>query len=242
MTAGSDWLRFRRAGGTTPADDEELVVHADGTFTARRTVAGRRIGRFAGTLPGASLRRLRAAADAIADAADVEIPTPRHGATEVLELGGRTLRLGSNERAPQPWRTLLDRIRSVVEDDVVELPEAAVELVADARTAALAHAGSEPIEVDLGSIGVRLVRVDADGLAVARWHGRPGDRLVDDGESIVAVPGWVTAGPGWRVSLPFDHPMELAPGDWLQAFVAVTIRDGAGERPGRLYAAITDDA
>jgi hypothetical protein len=225
-----------------PSDDEELTLSDDGTFTARRTIGGQRIGRFGGTLADGHFNGLRAAAEAVASADDLTLPTPRDGATETLTVGGRTLQTGSNEVPPNPWRALIGRVRELLKAEVVNSPRAAVELVADTRTARLVHAGDGPIDVDLGSVLVKVIRVADEGGVLGRWNGRPAGSLVDNGETMVPTPRWVTAGPGWSAPLPFDHPLELAPGDMFQVWVDIPIRDGEGERAGRLYVPVLTDA
>lgn len=242
MSASAAWLWFTRRGGKPPRDDEELTIEADGLFTARRTIGGPRIGTFQGRLAKSPMARLRAAVRAVADADDLTLPTDRHGATEVLEAMGRTLRLDSNEVPPKPWRGLLERVRTLFEEEAIERPLAAVELIADARAARLVHAGSAPLAVDLGSVVVRVIRVADEGEVLGRWNGRAMEGLVDNGERLVATPAWATAGPGWSAPLPFDHPLELAPGDMLQVWVDVPIRDGERERAGRLYVPVLTDA
>ena len=127
-------------------------------------------------------------------------------------------------------------------DEVVDAPAAAIELLADSRTARLVHVGSEPLEVDIGSLAVRVTRMSDEGGVLGRWNGRPAGSLVDNGERLVPTPRWVTAGPGWSAPIPFDHPLELAPGDMLQVWVDVPIRDGERERDGRLYVPVLTDA
>ncbi len=241
MSTTRPWLRFERRGGSPPRDDEALALGEDGSYTALRTIGGPRIGSFEGQLGKASLARLRKAVAAVDDAEDVTIPTPRHGATEVLGVGSRTLTAGSNEQPPKPWRALLEQVRDLLEDEVIEGPRAAIGLVADARSARLEHAGDEPVEVDTGSVLVRVIRVADEGEVLGRWNGRPAEGLVDDGEKLVATPRWVTAAPGWSSPLPFDHPLELAPGDMFQVWVDVPIRDGERTRDGRLYVPVVPD-
>ncbi len=240
MNPKGPWLRFERQGGTPPRDDEELSVTEDGTVTAKRTIGGPRIGSFEGQLDGRATTRLRKAVEAAGSAQDLTLPTPRHGATEVLAVGGRTLRLGSNETPPQPWRGLLALVRELLEEAVVDRPHAAIELVADDRSARLVQAGAAHVDVDMGSVAVRVIRVADGGEVVARWNGRA-EGLVDDGEKLVPTPHWVTAAPGWSAPLPFDHPLELAPGDMFQVWVDVPIRDAEGARDGRLYVPVLPD-
>ena len=242
MSGPSRLLHFERQGGAPPEDDEELTVLDDGSFSARRTIGGRMIGTFAGQLESTAQLDLKRALAAAAKADDLTLETPRHGATEVLEAGGRTLRIGSNEMPRAPWRALVERVRAMLTDEVVDAPAAAIELLADSRTARLVHVGSEPLEVDIGSLAVRVTRMSDEGGVLGRWNGRPAGSLVDNGERLVPTPRWVTAGPGWSAPIPFDHPLELAPGDMLQVWVDVPIRDGERERDGRLYVPVLTDA
>lgn len=237
MSGRRAWLSFERRGGTPPPDDEALTLADDGSFGARRTLGGPRIGSFAGLLPAAAMRSLRRAVEAAAEATDATLPTPRGGATEVLRIGGSTLQLGSNETPPRPWRAVLERVRTLFEEEVVATARAALELVADTRSARLVHAGEAPLDVDLGSVLVKVIRVADEGMALGRWNGRPPGSLVDNGERLVPTPRWVRAGPGWSAPLPFDHPLELAPGDMFQVWVDVPIREEGerGARAGRLY-------
>jgi hypothetical protein len=237
VSSREDWLRFERQGGIPPRDDEELRVAGDGSFTARRTIGGLRIGTFAGRLSGEPLAQLQELVEAVEPAADLTMPTPGHGATETLEAAGRRLRLGSNETPGKPWRALIQRVRKLLQDEVIASPRAAIELAAEAGSARLVHAGSEAIEVDLGSVAVRVVGIGGDGTPTARWSGFAEGR-VDDGERLVPTPAWVSARPGWEAPLPFDHGLALAPGDWLQVWVEVDIREADATRHGQLYAPV----
>ena len=241
MSDPDPWLHFERYGGVAPRDDEELTLADDGTFQARRTIGGRRIGRFEGSLPVPTLRRLRTAVDAASGAESLTLQTPRHGATEVLQVGGRTLELGSNETPRPPWRSLIEGVRALVTKHVLASPKAAIELVADARSARLVHAGDGTIGIDLGSIAVHVVRVGHEGEVLGRWYGRPREGLVDNGEELVLTPRWASADRGWSAPLPFDHPLELAPGDMFQVWVDVPIREGDRARAGRLYVPVLTD-
>jgi hypothetical protein len=232
-------VRYVRRGGRPPADDESLEIAGDGSFTARRTVGGARIGRFAGQLDATTIDGLRALVDALATAEDLTIATPRDGATEVIEAGGRTGRFGSNERPPKPWGALVDRLRTALDGTVLEAPLAAIELTATSRRARLRHLGAESLEVDLASLEVRAVRLDAEGAVLGRWQDRAGPEEIEDTVPADAsdLADVVTTEPGWDHALPFDHPLELARGDWLQVWVTLGIRDD-GERSARLFLAV----
>jgi hypothetical protein len=232
-------VRYRRTGGRPPSDDEALDVADDGSFTARRTVAGARVGTFAGRLASGRVEALRKAVDAARDANDVQVTTPLDGATEVLEASGHISRTGSNERPTGPWKALVETVRSMLDEDAFADPLAAIELTATSREAALTQAGTAPVEIDLGSVTVRVVRIDAAGLVLGRWQARLGD--AGDEDSGEPPPAWTSAAAGWQATLPFSHGLELAGGDWLQVWVFATIRDAAGdggERAARLFVAV----
>ncbi len=231
-------VRYGRSGGRPPADDEQLVVEDDGSYRARRTVAGARAGRFAGRLTEARAAALRAAVDGVREAADVAIQTPHDGATEVTEAAGHSARMGSNEAPPEPWRRLVLALREACDTDAVANPVAALELRAGTRDAAVAHVGSEPVEVDLASIVVRVVRLDAEGAVLGRWSGREGPAADEDSGPPPA--DWAEAGPGWTKTLPFGHGLELAPGEWLQVWVYASVRepDETVVRAVRLFAGV----
>jgi hypothetical protein len=231
MSRRQGWLSFERQGGRRPADDEELLVAENGAFRARRTVGGRSIGTFEGVLPAAALRRLRTAVDALAGASNVEIPTPGHGATEVLAVAGLTLTSGSNETAPRPWRTLQRAVRRLLQDEVIDHPSAALTLVADRRRARLEHAGEHEIDLDRAGLQISVVHVGPDEAVVDRWSAGPAG----------SEPDRVTARPGWRLDLPFDHGFRLRPGAWLQVRVEVPIRLDRRHREGRLYVPVLTD-
>jgi hypothetical protein len=216
-------LHLGRAGGTAPSDDEVLDVAADGSWTSRRTVGGKRVGRFAGTLDDRALAGLRRDVERAAAAGDARVPTPHNGATESFEVDGASLLTGSNEDAPAGWRPLVKRARTFLLEGAIEGPVAALELVADLATARIVHAGTEPVEVDPASLKVQVARVGPDGARLGDWARGSGDE-----------PGWAPAGPGWTLDLPFDHGLDPNPGEVLQVRVELRVRDG-GVRRVRLY-------
>lgn len=237
--ASETLVKYRRTGGRPPSDDEALDVAADGSFTARRTVAGARVGTFAGGLASGRAEGLREAVDAVRGASNLQVATPLDGATEVIEAAGHTAKMGSNERPTGPWKALVEAVRATLDEAVTADPLAAIELTATSRVATLAHAGSAPVEIDLGSVTLRVVRIDAAGLVLGRWQGRLQDAGDEDAGEL--PPAWISAVAGWRADLPFAHGLELAGGDWLQVWVFATIRDVAGdggERAARLFVAV----
>jgi hypothetical protein len=234
------FISFGRSGGRPPADDEGLQIADDGRYTARRTVAGARVGRFAGTLPAARIKALRAAVAAVGDAPGADVQTPLDGATEIVEAAGRTTRMGSNEAPPEPWTSLVLALRETIDADAVADPVAALELRAGTRDAALAHAGSEPLELDLASVEIRVVRLDAEGAVLGRWAGRT--QAIDEDAAQPPIQ-WTEAGSGWQQDLPYGHGLELAPGDWLQVWVNASVRDHGNPSPRdvRLFVGVPAD-
>lgn len=244
MSDAAPIVRYNRAGGRPPRDDERLAIAGDGTFEARRTVAGYRVGDFRGRLDPVELELLRAEAEAAAAAGDLEVRMPLDAALETTATGGRTAAMGSNEQPTGPWAPLVLRLRGQIDAAFEAEPAGAIELRATTSEARLAHIGEEPIGVDRGSVVIRAVRLDRDGLVLARWQGSLAPPEIEDAIGSSTGPDWVTAGPGWEQELPFRHGIELAPGDWLQVWVFGTVRAADGARDVRLSTALpaaTDD-
>jgi len=232
-------VAYRRAGGRPPPDDEELVVEDDGACRARRTVGGARIGRFESRLGAPALRRLRDLAERAAVAGDLAVRPPRDAALEtVTALDGRAS-MGSNERPDGPWRPLVERLRALADGDALRDPVAALTLEAGRDSARLSHAGAEALAVDAGSLAVRAVRLDGQGLVLGRWQSAPDPAAPD--AAVPREPAWVAAAPGWRLDIPLPHGLGLVPGDWLQVWLFLSVRDVSGdgaERDCRLFAAV----
>ncbi len=226
-------LTYSRSGGRPPADDELLELRADGSFRARRTVAGARIGSFAGSLPEDVMEAVRGEATACGRGDGPWLETPRDGATETIAIGDEgevVASMGSNATPGGPWGVLVDHLRALV-DSATECPVAALELVADPGRASLVAVGSEPFAVDVSTIECSLVRIDASGVPVDRWGTTAGD-------AATGQPRWVQAGAGWPLALPLDQGLDPGPGEWLQVRVMVTLRTDAARR-GRLFVALS---
>jgi hypothetical protein len=222
--------RYERAGGRPPADEEWLEIQSDGSFRARRTVGGSRVGSFAGQLPAATIRALERAIAAVADEDDLWTETPRDGATETIDAAGRTAEIGTPRSAKGAWGGLAKRLRDLLERSTDD-PLAAVELQASSRAAALVGAGSAPVRLEPASVAVRLVRLDSAGALLGRWDGPAAAP-----ETAIAEPSSLATGE--RIDLPFEHPLELAPGDWLQVWVTLRLHDDDGARDARLFRAV----
>lgn len=226
---GGQLVRYERGGGRRPSDDETLEVATDGAWSARRTVAGTRVGRFAGRLDADALDALRADVDACRTAGGpAGEETPLDGATETITLGdddAPAIQLGGNATPAGPWGALVTRLRALV-DSLVTGPVAAVELVAGTGGASLHALGPEPVAVEPGSIAVTVVRLGSDGALLGRWQAAgPEDAGSADGS------------PGWQLDLPFGHGLAPQAGDWLQVWVVARVRDGAA-RTVRLFAGV----
>jgi len=231
------FIAYRRSGGREPSDDERLDVWADGRFHARRTVGGRRIGRFGGSLEDSAVADLRAVVGAVGAVGDLAVDTPMDGATVSLLVAGREARIGSNERVEGPWGVLLSAVKALLDGPVLAQPVAAIELDASSGHATLRHVGEEATEVDAGSISVRAVRLDAQGAMLGRWQGTTRPPRAEDAPTAAAA--WTEAGPGWQLELPFRHGLELAVDDWLQVWVTLRLREAGERRTGRLFLAVS---
>lgn len=226
-------VRYSRSGGRRPSDDELLELHADGSFLARRTVGGARIGSFEGSVLVETVEAVRREVTACSETGGLWLETPRDGATETIALGEEgtvTASMGSNARPDGPWGALVTRLRELL-DRASDAPTAALELSADARQARLVAVGAGSLEVDEATIELRLVRLDASGVPVARWGYAAGDPTS-------TPPRWRQTDADWLLELPFDPTVELVPGDWLQVWVIVTLRTDA-KRRGRLFLAVS---
>jgi hypothetical protein len=218
-------VRYARGGGRTPADDESLEIGEGGAFVARRTVAGARVGRFAGTLPKSTLRGLGSSIRAVAAAGDLAIPTPRDGATETIEVEGRVAQLDGNAQPPAPWKGLVTKLRRLLDERVVEDPVAALELSPDGTR--LSHLGREELGVDPSSIAVRRVALAANGVPTEhRFSGASGE------DATRGTGSWIHAGPGWSMALPGDP---LPKGSAGQVWLTLRVRDGDASRLVRLF-------
>jgi hypothetical protein len=233
-------VRYMRAGGRPPPDDERLVIAVDGTFEARRTVAGHRVGDFRGRLDATDLNGLAVDADAAAAADDLTIGRPFDAAVETTEVGGRTATMGSNEGPTGAWAPLVERLRRLIDRAFDAEAVNGIELVATARAARLRHIGDGPIDLDRASVMIRAVRIGDDGAVIARWQAAVVPPAVEGTIDAQGGPDWVTATPDWSLELPFAHGIELASGDWLQVWVFATVRADDGPRAVRLYSAVQD--
>jgi hypothetical protein len=231
-------VRYGRGGGRPPPDDERLAVTVDGSFSARRTVAGHRVGEFEGRLDRAELNALRVDAQAAAAAADLNVERPFDAAVETTESGTRVATMGSNERPTGPWAPLIHRLRRLIDEAFEAQALSGIELIASTGGASLAHIGTAPLDIDRNSVTVQAVRLDGRGVVLARWQAAIALPAVEDEIGAAMGPDWVTAQPGWSEELPFRHGIELAPGDWLQAWVYAAIRASDGVRAVRLYTAV----
>ncbi|WP_109506984.1 hypothetical protein [Nocardioides speluncae] len=173
---------YANSGSTTPATAENVALADDGSFTGWRSIAPT-VGFFAGTVPEASLARLRAIIEGVGAATPG--PIPPGAVVETIELPNRDPLVVSGVLSGQPLSELTEAARSLL-DRMVGYPRAAVGLDGNR----LVHRGTEPLELDLATVTVRA----------NFWRGY----YEPAGESVEALagPGSVTAEPGWSLELP----------------------------------------
>jgi hypothetical protein len=202
---------FRQGGGPElPHDAESLGVDDDGTYNLWRAVGAPAAGFFSARLEPGDRDALAAAADAVQPAGDLELAAPPGAAAETVSAGVRRADLSADADVDPPWRDLVDRLRRLA-DDGVHAPVAAIalEVSPDGRAARLAHHGTEPVGVDLGTLA----------LTVTAWRGwyEPAGTWT----APVQAPNAVTAGPGWTLELPFAHGLDLGADRTLHVAVDV---------------------
>jgi hypothetical protein len=212
-------LRFHLADSRqVPASAEVFEVAEDGAISGWRTVSTSGVGWFAGVLPADETAALRAVVAAVAGAAPPSgLPAP--GApTETLELGdGDPVSVahvvGSD---PGAWSQLVAVARRLLER-LTDFPRAAVGLsLPAADRARLEHLGTDPLELDLGSIAVRATA----------WRGYY--EPAGDWAGTVAGPERVDAGPGWTHDLALG--LDYEPSADVTLHVSATFAIVAGDR------------
>lgn len=218
-------LDYRRQGGRPPQDYEALTVRADRMFDLWRTInwsAGPSpVGRFGGQLDDRRAGDLRDAVDACAGARPVSLAPPAGASVERFAIGSRSASWSDDATPPQPWQTLAELVRRLV-DTLTDSPVAALALRQEDGAVSLVRQGDAGLEVDLSAAVVRAIRWE-NGVAAERWTADlDGPRSVDTDA-------------GWECPLPFDHP--FAAGSVVTAHVSdVAAFDGQFWRSCSLYA------
>lgn len=187
-------LRYVRTNGRVqPAEAESVEVSDDGRISGWRSVSDRAVGSFAGTLPDAEVETLQGLVGDIAGSAPPNDPPPPDAATESLELDGAEAVsiAGVRGHDESDWGRLAAAARGLL-DRMTDFPLAAVGLTSAAGAARLQHHGTEPLQLDLTSVQVR----------VTAWRGYY--EPAGDWSAAVAGPGLVVAEQGWFHDLPVD--------------------------------------
>ena len=192
-------IRLHRIGGRPPVDDELVEVADDGSILVRRTISRAAapagpVGRFGGQLEAGVAKRIRDEAAAAAAAGNVDLPVPAGAARDDLEVEGARAVGPAGAALPAGWAGLVTSLRGLL-TAFASQPVAALEATATgATTLELQHLGSEPLDLDLSGLSVR----------VSTWRD---DRLVDGVDIPATGPRSIVAGRGWR----YPVELELAP-------------------------------
>lgn len=227
-------VSYLRGGGSrAPREDEHLDLLPDGTCQVWRTVATRRVGRFAPQLDEPTGVALEAAITAAMEEGPFGLPPGPGAAEETVVLGGEDEEpveavLPSSAEPGGPWGELLGVLRQLV-DRAIEHPVAAVELMMSPNvdTLTLRHAGTEALDLSDGPMSIEVVPIDADGSGDGGWS--------------VEIPTPAGClGTGWSAEVPLEHPLTPPPGGRLAVLCRLAVlTDGyaksvavhAAERP-----------
>ena len=210
-------IAFRRSGGLRrPQFDESLEIQDDGSFELWRSVSSATspptpVGRFGGRLDDAQRSDLEsAAAEAAAEGPRTWTVVP-DSPVDRVRVGDVDATLGMRDKGEGGWATLLGVLRPLLRDLTGSAVAAIALEVGDG--ARLVHLGSEPAQLDLASLEVEAVQWRDDD-SVGHWTATDAD--ADE----------LTAGPGWRRELPFDHGFQLDDGDRVAVQVRFSLRAG----------------
>jgi hypothetical protein len=189
-------------GRQSPAVAESVELADDGAITGWRSVSDAAVGWFAGRLPAGELAQVGALVEAVG-APPPQAVAPPDAAEEVLELDATgPVGIAGMGAGTGDWPSLAAASRRLL-DRLTDFPRAVVAVRHPApNLARLAHRGTDPVRVDLGTVAVRATR----------WRGYY--EPAGDWSGVVEGPGEVEARPGWT----FDVPLGLA----------VDALDGAG--------------
>jgi hypothetical protein len=216
VDGGGAVIAYTRSGGRHAADrpGDHVVLQIDGERYELEVLTGRvTVGRFAGSLAADAATSLARLVDAGLQSVEGEA---RPGAAAVeITVDGEIGRFGQGS-APGAWAPLeqeLERMAGALDDAT-----AAIGLVvaADGSAASLEHRGTDECDVDATALVVRTVL----------WRGY----YEPAGEWTATLTGRAErVGPGWRLSLPFDHGLEIAEDTTLQVEVTFGLGEALAE-------------
>jgi hypothetical protein len=228
--AAVNGVSFSRVSGSPPPARALLEVHADGSWTAWRSI-GLAVGRFAAEggaeSPGARIIEL-GEATAGADAPELG-DQPLDTTIDRVAVDGRSVAVGYRAEPDGPWGELLAACRELL-DKATDHPVAAIGLaiVAPDRLR-LEHHGEMPIRVDLSGLrGEGTVWTDA-GEYLARGVPRLG------GDEREGSGGQVEAGPGWSADIVLEGLDPSTPGN-LVVTMTLAVEDNGQRVPVALSA------
>jgi hypothetical protein len=186
-------IRLHRVGGRPPVDDELVEIADDGSVSVRRTISRAAapqgpVGRFRDHLDGEAAKRIREEATVAAAAGNVDLPVPAGAARDDVEVPGGRAVGPAGAALPVGWMDLATSLRALL-TSVLGHPAAALEATVDkSAVLELRHLGSDPVDLDLSGLVVR----------VSTWRD---DRMIDAVESRPAGPRAIVAARGWRQSI-----------------------------------------
>jgi hypothetical protein len=186
-------IRLHRVGGRPPVDDELVEIADDGSVSVRRTISRAAappgpVGRFTDHLDGEAARRIRDEAKIAAAAGNVDLPVPAGAARDDVQVPGGRAVVPAGAALPVGWTDLAASLRALL-TAVQDHPAAALEATLDkSEILELRHLGSDPVDLDLSGLVVRI----------STWRD---DRLINAVESLAAGPRAIVAGRGWRQSI-----------------------------------------
>jgi len=198
-----------------PQFRELLEIADDGTFTMWRSVSMASelpspIGRFAGHVAEVEQMELVVAAKRAADeGSQTRVVTP-DSPVDRFGADGAGATLGIHDRGEGAWEVLAGLVRPLLKK-LTASPVAAIALQVD-DGATLVHQGTEPLRLDLSRLAVR-----ADHWRGSDSAGRWTSPETDEGD--------VVASPGWQLSLPFEHGLDLRASDRLSVHVSFAAYD-----------------
>ena len=209
-------IALRRTGGMRmPQFREVLEVGDDGAFRMWRSVSMASalpspIGRFAGQLPDDRRRELFTATGQAAGEGSRKWNIRPDSPIDQIEADGATATLGIHDSGDGGWATLAGLVRPMLKE-LTESPIAAIALEIDDGTR-LVHKGTKALRLDFSKLTVRAFHWRGSGTE-AQWT------------SVAKSADVVSAGPGWRLDLPFDHGFAIEEGDRVTVTVTFSVWD-----------------
>ena len=207
------WYVQGTGPGPAPQPNESLGIDDAGAFHLWRSVGAPAAGHFAGTLDGPTATRLADATAAASAAGDFAQPSLPGAPRETIELGAARAELNAGTPVDGAWAPLVAQLRGLA-DGLVSAPAAAIALELDGPHCRLVRVGTDDAEVLVDLASLQLTVTSWEGWYAASTSWSPPAPVMADA-------GTVTAGPGWRVELPFAHDLPTGPDRTIHVAVDV---------------------